>query len=160
MNRALIILPILLAPFFVACVDEKDTEELQPLVELLSPLPCDTLYFDEPFTFMLKIEDPSQSGLGSLSFDAHNNFNHHSHGSHASCLMDDKKDADNPWEDVWIYTLPDDKTEHVFELEIIVPMQDDDDNLYDSGDYHFHIYVTNSEGYQAFTSFDFKLLRP
>lgn len=159
MNRLSIIIPVLTALLLVGCAEEKDTEELQPLVEVLLPLPCDTIYFDVPFTFMLEIKDPSKSGLGNLSFDAHNNFNHHSHGSHISCPMDDKRDAVNPWENVWINSLPDDKNEYIFETEITIPLMDENNNNYDPGDYHFHIYVTNNEGYQTFTTLDFKLLR-
>ncbi len=140
------------------CVDEKDTEELQPVVKLLLPLPCDTIYFDEPFTFMLEIEDPGRSGLGNLSFDAHNNFNHHSHGSHISCPMGEQKDPVNPWSGVWIRNLPSDKTEYVFQKEITIPALDEEDNPHDYGDYHFHIYVTNQDGFQTFTTLDFKVL--
>jgi hypothetical protein len=160
MKKVIAIVPVLAALLITGCVDEKDTEELQPMVEILSPFPCDTIYFDAPFTFMLRITDPSGSGLGSLSFDAHNNFNHHSHGSHESCRMDPKRDAENPWDGVWIHTLPANKNEYVFETEITIPLKDENEQYHDHGDYHFHIYVTNNEGYQTFISLDFKLLRP
>lgn len=159
MNRMLI-MPLVTVLLFAACAKEEDTEEQQPQVEVLSPLPCDTIYFGEPFSFMLLIEDPSGSGLGNLSFDAHNNFNHHSHGSHVSCPMDEVKEPVNPWEDVWIFSLPDDQEEYLFETEITIPLKDKNDGVFDPGDYHFHIYVTNNEGYQVFTTLDFKLLMP
>ena len=160
MSRVFFIITALFALLVSGCAEEKDTEELQPVVEVLMPSPCDTIYFGVPFTFMLQIEDPAKSGLGNLSFDAHNNFNHHSHGSHISCPMDDKKDPVNPWEGVWIKSLPDDKSEYVFDTEITIPLKDEDNNYHDPGDYHFHIYVTNNEGYQTFTTLDFKVLMP
>ena len=143
---------------FWACAEDEDTLELQPIVELLAPEFCDTIWFDEPFTFRIRIIDPGKKGLGTLSFDTHHNFNHHSHGAHTSCEMDPEKDAVHPFEEVWIHNLPDDETEFVFEKEITIPSVAGEGIYHDYGDYHFHIYVTNTGGYQTFTTLDYKLL--
>lgn len=144
--------------FFWACAEDEDTVELQPTVEVLSPAYCDTIWFDEPFTFKIRVTDPGKEGLGAVSFDTHHNFNHHTHGSHHPCEMDPKKDAVRPFEEVWIHDLPDDEIDYVFEQEITIPSVASEDAYHDYGDYHFHIYVTNSQGYQTFTTLDYKLM--
>lgn len=139
-----------------ACIEEKDTVAEQPLVELISPLPCDTLFYGEAFNYTVRITD--NTGLGNISMDLHHNFGHHNHGSHASCAMDAPKDAIHPYANSWIFGLPEDKKEYVFEIPLTLPDRKNDTTLYDSGDYHFHIYVTDNDGYQVFTSLDVKIL--
>lgn len=152
------ILVLIAGVLWQGCAKDNDTEAMQPGVEILSPMPCDTIYFDEPVTLRFRFTANSSMGLGNLSMDVHNNFNHHSHGSHITCEMDPKKDPVNPYEDMWINPLPDDRSEYVFEKLITVPLMKNDSLMHDPGDYHFHIYVTNNDGYQTFTSLDFKLL--
>lgn len=90
-----------------SCIKEVDTEKEQPKIELLGPLPCDTLYFGEKFKYKVKLTD--NTGLGNISMDLHNNFGHHDHGSHASCNFDPVKAAVNPYSESWIFTLPTEK---------------------------------------------------
>ena len=142
-----------------SCVKDDDREILPPEIEIISPWFCDTIYFDEPVMYRFKITDESNVGLGNFSMDIHNNFNHHSHGSHESCTMDPVRTAVHPYENVWIVNLPDDQSEYLLEMEITMPLMKDDQHEHDQGDYHFHIYITNSEGYQTFTSLDVKLLK-
>lgn len=151
---------LLIAIVFGGCAKEEDTEELQPIVEILSPAFCDTIYFDEPFIFRLDLTDPGGNGLGNLSMDVHHNFNHHTHGDHLSCDMDPIKEPFTPYENVWIFPLPDDEAEFLFETEITIPslVEGTENTYHDHGDYHYHIYVTNAQGYQTFTTLDFKLL--
>ena len=156
--KGILIVITALPLIFAACAEDEDTVELQPTVELLAPEHCDTIWFDEPFTFKIHISDPGNNGLGALSFDTHHNFNHHTHGSHLPCDMDPEKDAVRPFEEVWIHDLPDDEIDYVFEQEITIPSAAGEDAYHDYGDYHFHIYVTNSQGYQTFTTLDYKLL--
>lgn len=147
---------IFLITAFSACIEEKDTEDEQPVVELISPIPCDTLYFGESFHYTVKITD--NTGLGNISMDLHNNFGHHNHGSHASCSMDAAKDAVNPYANSWIFTLPENEKEYVFDTLLTLPGMKNDTTFYDFGDYHFHIYITDNDGYQVFTSLDVKVL--
>jgi hypothetical protein len=145
----------LLALLISACIEEKDTELEKPVVELLSPVPCDTLYFGETFHYTVKITD--NTGLGNISMDLHNNFGHHNHGSHASCSMDAAKDAVNPYANSWIFTLPESEKEYVIDTLLTLPEKKNDTTFFDFGDYHFHIYVTDNDGYQSFTSLDTKI---
>ncbi|MDG5800973.1 DUF4625 domain-containing protein [Marinilabiliaceae bacterium ANBcel2] len=137
-----------------SCSD--DNEEDVPIVTVLNPTPCDTIWFDEPYNY--KIEIVTNSGVGGLSMDVHHNFNHHVHGSHLPCEMDEEKEANNPYLDDWIFDLSNKGEKYVFEREITIPRKDENGEEYDYGDYHFHIYVTSEKGDLTFTTLDFKLL--
>ena len=156
MNKFCIIISILLFLTIFGCIEEKDTEIEKPVIELLSPKPCDTLYFGESFRYSAKISD--NTGLGNISMDMHNNFGHHNHGAHESCNMDAPKEAVHPYSNSWIFSLPSDKLNYVFDTLISLPDMKNDSTYYDSGDYHFHIYVTDNDGYQVFTTMDVKAL--
>lgn len=145
-------LSILLA----SCIKQKDTEDEKPKIEFMSPLPCDTLYFGGSFHITMRITD--DSGLGNISMDMHNNFGQHNHGDHESCAMDDAKDAVNPFANSWIFALPSERTDFIFDTIIPLPERKNDSVFYDKGDYHFHIYITDNDGYQVFTSLDTKVL--
>lgn len=139
-----------------SCIDEKDTEKEKPVVEIISPLPCDTLYFGELFLFKIKITD--NTGLGNISMDIHHNFGHHNHGNHESCNMDEVKEAVDPYTNSWIFSLPSEKKEYVFDTLLNLPDMKNDTVFYDTGDYHFHFYITDNDGYQVFTTMDVKAL--
>jgi hypothetical protein len=141
--------------FFVGCIEKKDNDEERPVIEILSPLPCDTLYFGADFRYAVKITD--NNGLGEISMDVHDNFLHHNHGDHAACVMDKKKEANNPYHQSWLFNLPDNVWEYTFDTLLAIPHKEDA-VFFDAGDYHFHIYVTDNEGYQAFTTLDAKVL--
>jgi hypothetical protein len=89
--------------------------------------------------------------------DLHNNFGHHSHAAHVACNMDAPKDAVHPYSNNWIFSLPTNKKEYIFDTLIYLPDAKNDSVLFDSGDYHFHIYVTDNDGYQVFTSLNVKV---
>ncbi len=151
------ILFLVLAVLFAeSCVDQNDTEEEQPGIEFVLPVACDTLYFGEPFRFVFNFTD--NSGLGNISLDVHNNFGHHDHGDHETCNMDAIKDAVNPYIDDWLFALPSDQTTYTLDTIVEIPGCDSDSIDYDTGDYHFHIYVTDSDGYLTFTTLDVKIL--
>lgn len=147
---------VLLMVFTISsCIEEKDTDIEKPRVILLSPMPCDTIYFGQDFNFSMRITD--NTGLGKISMDLHNNFGHHNHGDHETCNMDEAKEAINPYSNNWIFSLPEGKKDHVYDTLLTLP-QNFNDTIIDTGDYHFHIYVTDNEGYQTFTSLDVKAL--
>lgn len=158
MNRIILILIASFALLATSCVKEDEGKESYPQVEIVFPAPCEIIYFDEVITYKFRITDEGNSGLGNFAMDIHNNFNHHTHGSHVSCDMDPKKEPENPFENAWVFSLPSEDTEYLLETEIKIPRKDSDGNEYDYGDYHFHIYVTNNDGYQSFTTLDIKLL--
>lgn len=140
---------------FGACVEEKDTLIEKPSIVLISPVPCDTLFFGEEFVFRCQVSD--NTGLGQISMDIHHNFGHHNHGAHESCAMDPPKDAVHPWDENWIFMLDAGKKEMVFDSLLMVPATNVEQSSYDAGDYHFHIFITDNEGYQNFTTMDVKI---
>jgi hypothetical protein len=148
--RIFLFMLVLLLFSCAACI-KKDNKEDKPVIQLLSPLPCDTLYFGEPFMFQIKVSD--KDGLGNLKMDIHNNFGQHQHGDHAPCNMDSAKIPVKPYFEEWIFALPDKEKEYVFETNITFP-----DENFDKGDYHFHIYVTDNVGYQSFITLSVKVL--
>jgi len=148
---------LLIAGFTLAsCIDKKNTEEEKPVIEILAPAPCDTLHFGSSFLFSIKVTD--NSGLGNVSMDLHNNFGHHNHGDHETCVMDAVKKPINPHENNWFFSLPSDSVSYVFDTLLTLPRMKNDTTQFDTGDYHFHIYATDQDGYQSFTSLDNKLL--
>lgn len=136
--------------FLFGCVEEKDTKTEQPQIQILSPTPCDTLYYGDNFHFTIIVTD--NRGLGNVSMDLHNNFGHHKHPDHASCIMDPVKEAVTPYYNNWIFALPSGVKADTFDTTIALP-----DSAYDTGDYHFHIYVTDNEGYQSYTTLSVKI---
>jgi len=144
---------VIVAVVFLCCACVKKDHGDKPVIELLSPVPCDTLFFGEPFTYKVKVSD--LDGLGNIKMDIHHNFGHHQHGDHAPCALDSPKTAIHPYFEEWIFNLPEKETEYIFETQITVP-----DQSYDTGDYHFHIYVTDNAGYQTFTTLSVKVLNP
>jgi hypothetical protein len=155
MNKYLILSSGLFFLVMYGCIKEKDTEALRPVIDILSPTPCDTMYFGDTFQFNLSIT--AINGLGNISMDIHHNFGHHSHGSHGTCSMDAPKAAVHPWSENWIFKLPSNKTEYVLDTLLMLPAMKDATTFYDTGDYHFHIYVTDNDGYLVFTTLDVKI---
>jgi hypothetical protein len=152
-----ILFPVLLVLVVTACIEKKDTDKERPVVELLLPQPCDTLYFGQSFLYSVKITD--NTGLGNISMDLHNNFGHHNHGDHETCNMDPAREAVNPYANNWLFSLPSDQTVFIFDTLLSIPLHDANTASFDTGDYHFHIYITDNEGYQVFTTLDVKILR-
>ncbi|TCO05415.1 DUF4625 domain-containing protein [Natronoflexus pectinivorans] len=153
--KRLIFVSLIVVLFVSSCVKDSDTEAEAPKVDILLPFACDTVYFGEEFTFRLKLTD--KNALGNLSMDVHNNFNHHSHGDNVTCQMDERKEAIHPYSNAWIHSLPKQR-EYIFEKILTFPKETEENNIHDHGDYHFHIYVTNEDGYQVFTTLDIKVL--
>ena len=148
-------LPVLVLVLVVsACIEQDESGADKPQLEIISPQGCDTIYFGYEFAIQIKIVD--NSGLGNISLDVYNNFGHHNHGAHETCAFDPPKDPVNPYFGNWMYELPDDETEMVYTVNIKVPVNDSENNPFDIGDYHFHIYVTDADANQSFTSFDVK----
>jgi hypothetical protein len=141
---------------FWSCIEPKDSEMEKPSLALIHPNPCDTLFQGDSCLFQMELKD--NTGLGYLSMDIHHNFGHHDHGAHESCALDPVKEPLNPFLDNWIFELPETETEFLFETWLFFPETDGGQTSYDQGDYHFHIYVTDNEGYQLFTTMDVKLL--
>ena len=159
MNKQIIFAFLIIGFLLNSCIEKSNTEEEMPAFELLSPLPCDTIYFGEQYLFEVKFTD--NAGLGSLYMDLHNNFGHHSHGEHESCAMDAVKDAVNPYYNDWNIKLPEDSTSYLLKEQINFEefsTEGGTETKWDEGDYHFHIYITDKDGNQVFTALDVKML--
>lgn len=152
MNKKIFVYSIFLFVILIGCIKEKETIIEQPLVEVIAPAPCDTIRFGETFRFLVKVTD--NTGLGNIKMDVHNNFGHHLHGDHEICNMDEPKDALNPYFDEWILELPTQNPEYTLDTLLYIS----DTSNFDTGDYHFHMYITDNEGYQTYTTVDVKIL--
>lgn len=132
--------------------EEKDTEK--PVIDMSSPeafpQPCDTIYIGEGFMFKATFSD--NVALGAFNIELHQNFDHHTHGSHVeTCIFDPIKAPVNPFYYNESFTIPADNIIFDAEKEIIVPQG------MDTGDYHFVVKLTDKEGWQSWQSVSVKL---
>jgi hypothetical protein len=158
----IIILLVVLSILLNACQDDDkptiDTEK--PLIDLTIldafPTSCDTLYFDEPFIVKALLTDNVE--LGAFNIDIHNNFDHHTHSTEfEQCTLGAVKTAENPYVYIQDYTLPV-TNEFTTDVSMTIPSSDGTD-LYDEGDYHFQIRLTDKEGWSTMKGLNVKLLR-
>jgi hypothetical protein len=158
----IIILLVVLSILLNACQDyEKPTIDTEkPLIDLTIldafPTSCDTLYFDEPFIVKALLTDNVE--LGAFNIDIHNNFDHHTHSTELEqCTLGAVKTAENPYVYIQDYTLPV-TNEFTTDVSMTIPSSDGID-LYDEGDYHFQIRLTDKEGWSTMKGLNVKLLR-
>jgi hypothetical protein len=158
----IIILLVVLSILLNACQDDEkpkiDTEK--PLIDLTIldafPTSCDTLYFEEPFIVKALLTDNVE--LGAFNIDIHNNFDHHTHSTEfEQCTLGAFKTAENPYVYIQDYTLPV-TNEFTTDVLMTIPSSDGTD-LYDEGDYHFQIRLTDKEGWSTMKGLNVKLLR-
>ena len=158
-KNILSILSILLL-FVVACSDDSDVDTEKPTIDIsfsgAFPVNCDTLYFGEPFVMKMKFSDNVE--LGAYSINIHNNFDHHSHSTEVTaCNPDPDKDPVNPYVSIDDYSIPEGSKEYETNLTISIP-ESDGVELYDDGDYHFFISLTDKEGWSAQMGLSIKIL--
>ncbi len=144
----------------VSCDKGKDIDNEKPAINNnvtgSFPVNCDTLYFGESFTMKVRFTDNAE--LGSYSINIHNNFDHHSHSTEVEeCNMDPVKEPVNPYVFIQDYDIPAGLSEYVTDLTIPVPS--DCCGLYDEGDYHFFISLTDAEGWSAQKGLSVKMVR-
>ncbi len=158
-----IIIPFLLLIFFNSCGKDDEIDKVKPVIDLTIqdafPVNCDTLYFGEPFTFKALFSDNAELGsFKAFSMDIHNNFDHHSHSTEVTvCTLGPKKDPVNPFLFIEDYDIPLGLTEYETSVSISIPVSDGE-NLYDEGDYHFFISLTDKEGWSAQKGLSIKML--
>lgn len=143
-----------------SCGNGDEVDKQKPGIGLMIPsgFPqnCDTLYFGEPFTFNALFSD--NASLGSYSIDIHHNFDHHSHSTEVSiCQPDPDKAPINPLVMIEDFDIPQGFTTFEPKQVIIIP-SGNDKGLYDEGDYHFFISLTDMEGWSAQKGLSIKLL--
>ncbi|WP_319589823.1 DUF4625 domain-containing protein [uncultured Draconibacterium sp.] len=158
-KNILSILSILLL-FVVACSDDSDVDTEKPTIDIsfsgAFPTNCDTIYFGEPFVMKMKFSDNVE--LGAYTINIHNNFDHHSHSTEVTaCNPDPDKDPVNPYVSIDDYSIPEGSKEYETNLTISIP-ESDGVELYDDGDYHFFISLTDKEGWSTQMGLSIKIL--
>jgi len=149
--------------FVLGSCEEEDIDREKPTIDLsiqdAFPVNCDTLYFGESFVFKALFSDNTELGSNrAYSIDIHNNFDHHSHSTEVSeCNLDPVKTPVNPWLFIKNFDIPAGLNEFETNQSISIPASNDK-GLYDEGDYHFFISLTDKEGWSAQTGLSIKLL--
>jgi hypothetical protein len=152
MKNIKFLLPIVLSTLLLSSCGENDGIDTEkPSIDLsiqdAFPINCDTLYFGESFDFNALLSDNAE--LGSFSIDIHNNFDHHSHSTEVTaCSLDEIKSAVNPLVFIEDYDIPTGETQYQTNLSMLIPSSDGND-LYDEGDYHFFISLTDKDGWST-----------
>jgi len=132
-----------------SCKKDEEIDKEKPKIDLSMPntfpTNCDTIYFGEPFDLKLLFSDNSE--LGSYSISIHNNFDHHSHSTEVmECSLDSKKEAVNPFLFIEDYKIPEGSKTH--ETAVTISIQPNNNiGIFDEGDYHFFISLTDKEGW-------------
>jgi hypothetical protein len=138
----------------LSCQKDKELDKEKPVIDLsisdAFPDNCDTLYFGESFDFKVLFKDNAALGSNrSYSIDIHHNFDHHSHSTEVTeCELNLKKDAINPFLFIESYDIPEGQTSYKTNLTIPIP-DNLDGEIFDEGDYHFFISLTDKEGWSA-----------
>jgi hypothetical protein len=157
--KHLLLIILLLAGLGLSCErDEIDKEK--PTIDISHqdafPVNCDTLYFGESFLFKALFSD--NQALGSYSIDIHNNFNHHSHSTEVTeCNLNPKKNPVNPLNLIEEYKIPEGLKEYETMQTVTIP-SGNNSGLYDEGDYHLYISLTDKEGWSVQKGLSIKIL--
>lgn len=142
--------------FFGLNCEKESEDNPKPKIEVIHPAPCDTINFGEEFRFKAVFSDEKE--LGHYKINIHNNFDHHTHGTHEKqCQLADEKEAENPYLNNWVLEIPEGQTEYKIDTVLTLP-QKNDSGFYQGGDYHLMLYLTNEEGYQSWIGRDLKII--
>lgn len=146
--------------FFVFSCSKNEIDTEKPVIGTdipgAFPLNCDTLYFGEAITVIYLLSDNEE--LGSMSIEIHHNFDHHSHSTEVGqCNLDPRKDPANPYLFIQDYSLDPGIKEIKTALDIMIP-DSNASGIFDEGDYHFTIRLTDREGWSTFKGFSIKML--
>ena len=136
---------------FFSCEKKEDIDSEKPIIDTgyndAFPTTCDTIYFGESFNLKAYFTDNVE--LGAYSIDIHHNFDHHSHGFNIEeCDLAPQKQPVNPLVFLEDYTIPAGVKEHEVNLSISIP-SGNGSGIFDEGDYHFQIYLTDKEGWST-----------
>lgn len=150
----------LVLTFMISCEKKPDIDTEKPNIdtEYVDAFPsyCDTLYFGETFNLRALFTDNNE--LGSYSIDIHNNFDHHSHGHNIEeCDLAPKKQPVNPLTLLEDYEIPIGLKAYEVNLAISIP-SGNGSGLFDEGDYHFQIFLTDKEGWSTPLGLSVKML--
>ncbi|MFV0392692.1 MAG: DUF4625 domain-containing protein [Paludibacteraceae bacterium] len=145
------------------CENNEDIDKEKPTIDLTTtnafPLNCDTLYFGESFNLKVRFVDNAELGsVRAFSIDIHNNFDHHSHSTEvAECSFDPIQSPVNPFTFIEDFDVPAGVKEYRTNLSISIPSEDKT-GLYDEGDYHFFIRLTDKSGWSTQKGLSIKIL--
>lgn len=145
---------LIIAVAIVSCSKDDENDTIKPEIDMqfagAFPLPCDTIYAGETFTFKAIFSDNQE--LKAFNLELHHNFDQHTHGSHnETCAMDPVKEPVNPFYLNQNFTIPAGST--IYEAIVAVEIPYD----VDTGDYHFMVKVTDTEGWQSWQSVSVKV---
>jgi hypothetical protein len=142
---------ILFVVLLAASCNKTDIDDEKPIIDMgyaeAFPKNCDTLYFGE--TFVVKAVLSDNVTLGSYRVDIHNNFDHHSHSTDfVQCEMAPVKNPVNPYLLIGSYDIPEGSQNYEVSLELLIP-HGNEAGVFDEGDYHFFISLTDREGWST-----------
>lgn len=145
---------------FFACDKQQEIDTEKPVISITNvdvfPSYCDTLYFGESFNLKAFFSDNKE--LGAYSIDVHNNFDHHSHGHKMEeCQLGPQKQAVNPFFMLKDYSIPMSLKEYDVNESIAIP-SGNDLGLFEEGDYHFQIFLTDKEGWSTPLGLSIKMI--
>lgn len=146
--------------FLGACSEKQNIDTEKPLIdtEFIDAFPsyCDTIYFGESFNFKAYFTDNFE--LGAYSINIHHNFDHHSHGHKIEvCSLALKKTPVNPLVFLVDYAIPESLKEYEVNQSIPIPASNAF-GLFEEGDYHFQIFLTDKEGWSTPLGLSIKLM--
>lgn len=159
-NLKIYFVPLLILILLISCEKDKEIDKEKPTIDIdffgAFPTNCDTLYFGESFD--LKVQFTDNSELGSYSISIHDNFDHHSHSTEViECELDPIKEPVNPFTFIDDYTIPEGSKEYETDISISIP-SGKGNGLFDDGDYHFFISLTDREGWSSQAGLSIKML--
>ncbi len=151
---------LFLSFLIISCEKDDDIDTEKPTIDNgftgAFPANCDTLYFGE--SFELKIQFTDNSELGSYSISIHDNFDHHSHSTEVTaCELDPIKEPINSFTFIEDYTIPEGSQAYETDFSISIPTGNEN-GLFDDGDYHFFISLTDKEGWSDQKGLSIKML--
>lgn len=121
------------------------------------PNQCDTLYFNTEYRIRIYLSDDVE--LGAFRYDIHHNFDHHTHTTEqVLCELDEKKTAITPFLLKDNYSIPDNRRMYITDIPLFLPAQNSEGEVYDAGDYHFFMSVTDKFGWSSSKSLSIKVL--
>jgi hypothetical protein len=148
--KTILPLLILISLFFASCTKEESKDQEKPDVQFVFPQSCDTLLAGK--TYNLKAVLSDNKGVASYQVLVHHNFDHHGHSTEIDeCVLDEKKQADNPWVLEQNFKSNTGDKEFVMEESLLVP-----DGI-DAGDYHMQITVVDINGWSSFKILSIKI---
>jgi hypothetical protein len=148
----------LLLMFSKGCGGEIDDQKpvIDLSVEEAFPVNCDTITLGQSFTFWMFFTDNAE--LGSYSIEIHHNFDHHAHSTEVEeCQLSPVKQPVNPLYFLEDYTIPAGTKEYLVTKEITLPASNGE-GVFDQGDYHFFVRLTDREGWSTQKGLSIKIL--